>query len=234
MQDATSRVERTLLGRASGWVLLVLAVLPWQATLAQAPSNPSLNAQLLVAARQGDLPAVKAALARGAEPSSRNGQGKTALVMAAEKGQVDLALTMIEAGTDVNLATVERVTPLMTASYVGTAVVVQGLLKKGARWEPVDRMGKPAALYAAGQGQLDALRLLLEAGAPVNGAYENQLTALMWAAGQGHLDVTQLLLARGADRSARDDRGLTARDMALQAGYPEIAELLASSTGVSK
>ena len=78
MQDATSRVERTLLGRASGWVLLVLAVLPWQATLAQAPSNPSLNAQLLVAARQGDLPAVKAALARGAEPSSRNGQGKTA------------------------------------------------------------------------------------------------------------------------------------------------------------
>jgi ankyrin repeat protein len=234
MQDATSRAERTLLARASGWVLLGVAVLGLQAALAQAPSNPNLNAQLLVAARQGDLPAVKAALARGAEPSSRNGLGKTALVMALEKGQDELALTMLEAGTDVNLATVERVTPLMTASYVGSAALVQRLLAKGARWDPVDRMGKPAALYAAGQGQREVLRVLLDAGAPVNAAYENQLTALMWAAGQGHLDATRLLLARGADRSVRDDRGLTARDIALQAGHTELANLLTQPSGESK
>jgi hypothetical protein len=39
---------------------------------AQAPSNPSLNAQLLVGARQGDLAQVERVLAAGASPSSRN------------------------------------------------------------------------------------------------------------------------------------------------------------------
>ena len=52
---------------------------------AQAPSNPNLNAQLLVAGRQGDLAQVSQALARGAAPNSRNRIGKTVLLMASEK-----------------------------------------------------------------------------------------------------------------------------------------------------
>jgi hypothetical protein len=52
---------------------------------AQAPSNPTLNAQLLVGARQGDLAQVERVLAAGASPSSRNRLGKTALLLAAEK-----------------------------------------------------------------------------------------------------------------------------------------------------
>jgi len=69
--------------RACGAVLLALALAAPFGAGAQAPSNPTLNAQLLVGARQGDLAQVERVLAAGAAPSSRNRLGKTALLLAA-------------------------------------------------------------------------------------------------------------------------------------------------------
>ena len=55
-------------------------------------------------------------------------------------------------------------------------------------------------MAAARTGSLDAVKLLVEVGADVNGtdAYQQQ-TALMWAAAEGHADVVKALLAAGAD-----------------------------------
>ena len=53
--------------------------------LAQADSNLTVNAQLLVAARQADAESVKKSLDRGAAPNSRNRSGKTSLFLAIEK-----------------------------------------------------------------------------------------------------------------------------------------------------
>jgi ankyrin repeat protein len=196
---------------------------------AQAESNPSLNAQLLVAARQGNLAQVERALDAGAAPGSRNRLGKTALLLAAEKGNLPIVETMLKRGADVNQASLEGVTPLMAASYVGAAPVVQQLLAAGARTDLRDRMSKPAIVYAAGQGQAGAVDALLASGIDVNAAYEHQLTALMWAAGQGQLDTVKLLLERGARRDLRDDRGLTAAEIARQAGQSAVAAALGGS-----
>src|SRR5204862_5366992 len=53
-----------------------LAAALWAAcvasALAQAPSNPNLNAQLLVGARQADRAQVERTLAEGAVPNARN------------------------------------------------------------------------------------------------------------------------------------------------------------------
>ena len=87
----------------------------------------------------------------------------------------------------------------MAASYKGAADVVKHLINAGTRTDPIDRMKKPAVVYAAGQGQ---------------------------AAGQGHIEAVKLLHARGAQAALRDDRGLTARDSARQASHAEIMALL--------
>ena len=66
-------------------LLLVLQLFVVAApALAQSESNPSVNAQLLVAARNTDLEAVKKSLDRGAAPNSRNRLGKTSLYISIE------------------------------------------------------------------------------------------------------------------------------------------------------
>jgi len=62
--------------------------------------------------------------------------GKTALLIACERGSEALAARMLAAGTDVNLASLERVTPLMAASYGGFAPLVKSLLAAGAKTDP--------------------------------------------------------------------------------------------------
>src|SRR6266446_2866114 len=69
---------------------------------AQAPSNPNLNAQLLVGARQANIEQVERTLAQGAAPNSRNRLGKTALLIASEKGEAAIAERLLKAGADVN------------------------------------------------------------------------------------------------------------------------------------
>jgi uncharacterized protein len=200
---------------------------------AQAPSNPAINAQLLVGARQNDITQVERMLSQGAAPNSRNRLGKTALLIATEKGQLAMATRLIAAGSDVNLASLERVTPLMAACYTGHVALVKLLLDAGARTDGIDQMNKPAVVYAAAQGHASALEALLNAtgsgAVNVNTAYEHGLTALMWAAGQGHVDAVKLLLARGAQAAARDDRGMTALDIAKSGAFSAAqAEVVAS------
>ena len=113
----------------------------------------SPNAQLLVAARQGDLAAVKRLLDGGAAVNSRNRLGDTTLLIALKNGYKDMARLAVERGANVNLANLSSVTPLMAASFSGSTDLVKILLAKGADRKPVDRVGKTAMVYAAGLGQ---------------------------------------------------------------------------------
>ena len=197
-------------------------------TWAQATNDNTfmVNAQLLVAARQGDVEGVKKSLAQGALPNSRNRQGKTALMMAIEKNQTAIFQLMLDAGTDVNLASLEKVTPLIAASYAGQVDMVKKLIAKGAKLEEEDRLHKSALVYAAGMGHHEVIDVLLQAGALIDAAYIDGLTPLMWAAGQGHTESVRLLVNKGANKGLKDDRGLTALDMAQEAGHAAIVPLL--------
>jgi hypothetical protein len=106
-------------------------------------------------------------------------------------------------------ANLAGVTPVMGAAYSGNA---------GAKTEPLDRVKKNAATYAASSGCVECLRELIRVGTPVNAALENQLTRLMWAAAYGHEPAVRMLLVQGADRRAKDNRAklpLTWRSRAI-------------------
>jgi len=180
--DTTSRL-RAQPEHRSRWraAVLVAGALAFACATAwpQAETNPNLNAQLLVAARNNDVAAVEHALAQGAAPNSRNRLGKSALLMACEKGQSELAATLLRAGADVNQASLEGVTPLMAASYGGHAAIARDLLRAGARTDGLDRMHKNAWIYAAAQGHAEVVMLLLDAGVAIDEPGEHQLTAQM-------------------------------------------------------
>jgi uncharacterized protein len=206
--------------------LLAWGLLSSSAAWAQAESNPSVNAQLLVAARNTDAEAVKKSLARGAVPNSRNRLGKTSLYISIEKNRIDIAQILIEAGADVNLPSLEKATPLIAASYAGSLPFVDLLLQHGAKHEPTDRLHKSALVYAAGMGHTAVVERLLQAGAPIDQAPVDALTPLMWAAGQGHAETVKFLLAKGANKSLQDERGLSALQMAEQGSHAAIVALL--------
>ena len=207
-------------------IAFAFCVLAAQPVAAQEESAPPLGAQLLVAAKAADIEGIKKSLDRGALPNSRNRLGKTTLYLAVEKNRLDIAKLMLKAGADVNLASLEKVTPLIAASYAGADQMVDLLLAHGAKLEEEDRLHKSALVYAAGMGHTAIVEKLLTAGAKIDAAYIDGLTPLMWAAGQGHTAAVKVLLDKGANKNLKDDRGLTALEMAKEGKHAAIVSLL--------
>jgi len=79
---------------------------------------------------------------------------------------------------------------------------------------------------AAADGDADAVKALLAAGASVDGSNHYQQTPLIRAAFFGHVEVVRVLLTAGADPHAKDKLGLTALDWSMARGFPEVTHLL--------
>ena len=81
-------------------------------------------------------------------------------------------------------------------------------------------------MKAAGNGRVDAIRLLIEAGANPNATNRTGETPLMWTTHHGHVVAAKMLLEAGADPNATDLKGETALMQAAFDGHEELAELL--------
>jgi len=124
--------------------------------------------------------------------------------------------TLLDAGADHRLTTVDGTTPLMSAAGLG-----------GATFTP----GKQRGFRMAGAEE--AVTLLVQAGADVNATNEADFTALHGASMRGLNEVVQYLVDKGARINARDFRGRTPYRLAEGAkqsfqfqAFPETAELL--------
>jgi len=153
---------------------------------------------LLDAVSAGDIDRVRKLLAAGADCNERNGEGATALMLAAYAGRLDLVKILIDAGADVN-ATDER---------------GWGALMKAAYNAELDR------------GFADVAQALIDAGANVDAPIGFGVRPLMLAAGYGETAVVETLLRAGADVLARNDGGLTALMMVKQKHYVDVINLL--------
>ena len=81
-------------------------------------------------------------------------------------------------------------------------------------------------IIAAGNGQADAVRVLLEQGADGDAKTESGMTALMGAAINGHADAVQALLDHDADVNAKQNDGWTALMFAADKGHVEPTRVL--------
>ena len=118
-------------------------------------------------------------------------------------------------------------TPLMLAAFNGHAPVLGYLLDQDVAVDARDANGRTALMYASSGPFLEAVQLLLDAGAEVNvqGTQEG-FSALMTAASEGLVDIVRLLLVRGADPAMADMDGDTAASFAQENGHSAVVELL--------
>ena len=185
------------------------------------------------AAMQGDLAAVQALIADGADVDLPQADGMTALHWAAERGDLELARVLLAAGAGTESVTRNgSYTPLHLSARRGSGKVVAALLEAGARADAVTSTGRTTALHlAAAVGSEEAVDALLQHGVAVD-VRESEWgqTALMFAASHGRTAVVRTLLRRGADpavttrvvdipaRAGVDDAAGDARDEVL-AGF---------------
>jgi len=75
-------------------------------------------------------------------------------------------------------------------------------------------------------GQLDVVKLLIEAGADVNNKDKYGDTPLIYSSILGYLDITKILIEAKADINAKNNYGNTALIWALRNNHKEIVDLL--------
>ena len=154
------------------------------------------NAQgddLINAAKNGDLPRVKALLAAKADVNAKSDDGFTALMMASEEGRLDVVQALLAGNADANAKTAKGATALMMASLNGDPKIVRALLAAKADVNATAEGGATALIAASVKGNLEVVRALLAMGADVN-ARSISGTALDIATARGHTDVRALLV----------------------------------------
>ena len=222
-----------LISRLTAIGVLSLALLP---ALHAATDNA-----VVTAAKDGDLRAVRALVAKRINVNEPARDGSTALLWAVYHSDAEMTKALLTAGAKVDTPNKYGVTPLIQASRSGDTPLIDLLLKSGAKATLAHPDGETALMAAARTGHLDAVRLLIEANSDVNATTYQQETALMWAAAEGHADVVKALLDAKADpnRKARvttiEERkhadhatgGFTALMYAVRNGHEAVARVLA-------
>jgi ankyrin repeat protein len=162
---------------------------------------------LIDAVKAGDVAAVRSALRGGANPNAAQGDGLSALHIAAQEGSLEIVGLLLDAKADVHArTTIGGYTPLHLAAGAAQAQVVGRLIDAGAdAGATTSSTGvTPLHLAAKALGGEEAVRVLIEKGAPVNAAETAAgQTALMFAAAAGRPAAVRVLLEGGADPSAR-------------------------------
>ena len=122
--------------------------------------------------------------------------GRSALHIAAEKGNTDVAMFLIENGANVNVADANGNTPLVfIINKTGHLKITERLLEKGARINAQNYTGETALMYAAWHGHSVIVQLLLENRADVTLKNRQGNTALMLAESKGHQEIVEMLKA---------------------------------------
>ena len=180
----------------NGSSLLSLMAYMGHSELADVIQKRGVKPDIFEASALGDLPAVQAAVARNA--------------------------------AETNAYAPDGFFPLSLAAYFGHRTVVEFLLKNGADVHAAARNAqKVTALHAAAsRGDLEIVRMLLQAGADPNARQEGGFVPLHSAAQNGNVPVAELLLKHGAKADARDDKGKTSAEVAEEAKHGELAARL--------
>ena len=158
------------------------------------------------------------------ETTSSPPQATTALYLAAEGDQLEVAAVLLDAGANPSCVVGDACNPLRRAAESGHAAMVMLLLGAGAA---VD-LGASAPLFqAADNGHVDVVRLLLDAGAAVDAIPDNGATPLFAASQNGHADVCAALIAARADVGhAPAQHGATALIVAASEGHAGVVKVL--------
>ncbi|XP_068741050.1 uncharacterized protein [Montipora capricornis] len=165
--------------------------------------------RLHVSVETGDTHEIETLLSSGVDIDSRNMDGRTPLMLAAESGREKIFRLLIERGSDPTLKDSRGRSVLHWAARSGSNEIIQELLSRGLDIDSSDNDGVTPLMEAVNFGGDSAFRLLIERGSDPTLRDNKGWSLLHRAAQNGRYEIIQELLSRGLDIDSRDGDGGT-------------------------
>ena len=161
-----------------------------------------MSADLIKAAKAGDLTKVQACLDAGGD-----GKRNEALMEAARCGHRQVAALLIERGANASYGSkkCDFQTPLIQAALEDRLEVVELLIEKGANVNANDNDFRTALMYAAKEGHVAVVEALLKAKPDLTLSDNDDLTAPMLAQLFDQDAVVEIFKAAGVTQFEKED-----------------------------
>ena len=157
-------------------------------------STPELVALLQQLAHDGDMKGVEEAIESGADVNGMDEEGRTALMFAGFNGHSEIVLKLLDAESGIDHRDMMGRTALLYAATGPFPETVRILLDKGAEPNVVDSDEHFSPLmHAAAEGNLDVVKILLEAGSDATLKDIDGDNAASFAKQSGHIEVANYL-----------------------------------------
>ena len=214
--------------------LTLVAMFAMSAHAQVAPTPAELNAYtgVFAAAAKGDTATIAKLASTGANVNAKDGRGRTPLHVAAFAKQRDAMKALVDAGADPNALDADRYDAVTIAAVADDPATLQSALKLGNRATNVtSRYNGTALIAAAHLGQVEVVRILIKAGAPLDHVNNLGWTALIESivlgdGGARHTATLDALVEAGANVNIADRQGMSPLHLAEGRGFREMAEIL--------
>ncbi len=158
--------------------------------------------------------------------------GSDALSMAANQEHSDAVAILLEAGADPNATDANGTTPLHDAARITNSLpVIRLLLKHGADPNIASKHGKETPILQLMGGGLEAIQLLVQAGARLDVRDIYGTTVLHTPAALHDKDAVTYLIRQGLDPNAQDNEGARPLHRAISLWAPDSAVIRALIAG---
>lgn len=170
-----------------------------------------LTVDLLRASENGNLGALRAAIRAGQLIDKRNSIGRTALMIAAEKGSDAIVDELLANRASIDSVDNEGNSALILAAKEGKESTVRRLLREGADPASANAEGLTALRIASANGHEDVVRELIRDESFSGMESANSVRAFLDAARNGKEDVIEIFVESGMDINVEDfETGRTA------------------------